>query len=308
MKNKIAIIIPYFGKWPEWIDLYFYSCAQNKSIDFHFFTDCEIPKFHKGNLYFKSISFPDYCAQISLKLQVNFTPESPYKLCDLKPFYGFIHNDILEGYKFFGFGDIDVIWGNIQKFYTDNLLEKYDILSTHADRLSGHFTLIRNTEYYCNLCFQIQDWKSKLAQNKNSVLDEVDFSNLIYPQSKYIKKFYSKIIRKIFNWRNAWIIYYKIMPLLNFLFCKKKMYFKEQFTTPILYNDGLTYKHDSDTWFYENGKIINAKNEKEYIYLHFMIFKKNSFREDHFWSDNLYHLSEKDFNSVRIDRSGFSKK
>ncbi len=56
MKDKIAIIIPYFGKYPEWIDLFFYSCGMNKTIDFYFFTDCEEPEIHESNLSFKSIS------------------------------------------------------------------------------------------------------------------------------------------------------------------------------------------------------------------------------------------------------------
>ena len=39
--KKIAMIIPYFGKFPEWINMYLYSCSYQKLIDFHYFTDCE---------------------------------------------------------------------------------------------------------------------------------------------------------------------------------------------------------------------------------------------------------------------------
>ena len=306
MQQKIAVIVPYFGKYPEWIELFFYSCAMNKTIDFYFFTDCELPENQEKNLFFKQISFADYCKDVSEKLQINFAPKSPYKLCDLKVFYGKIHEDILAGYDFWGFGDVDLLWGDIQKFYSNELLEKYDVFSTHADRISGHLALFRNTEYYRNLCFEIKNWQQKLTDNKNYALDETEFSNLIYPKSKIIKKIYSKIIRKIFNWRDAWVIYYRIVPLWNFLFLPRKIYFKEQFTTPILYNDGRTYKHDSDTWCYENGKIINAKNGKEYIYLHFMIFKKNNFRDDHFWVENFYNVDKPlKNNDILINKSGF---
>lgn len=37
--NQIAFIIPYFGKWPEWMDLYLYSCSRQKNIDFIFYTN-----------------------------------------------------------------------------------------------------------------------------------------------------------------------------------------------------------------------------------------------------------------------------
>jgi hypothetical protein len=305
---KTAIIIPYFGKFPEWVNLYFHSCEKNSFIDFYFFTDCEIPKEHATNLHFQQISFADYCRSVSEKLQINFCPKSAYKLCDLKPFYGYIHSDILEKYDFWGFGDVDVIWGDISKFYTEEILREHDVFSTHADRISGHLAIIRNTQKYRELCLKIENWQEKLNNSQNYALDENDFSLSVYPASKYIKKTYAKIIRKIFNWRDAWVIYYRIMPILNFFFAPRKLYFKEQFTTPILGNDGLTYKHDSDTWFYENGKIVNAKNGKEYIYLHFMIFKKNNFRTDHFWNENFYQISinhifsEK--NKIRIDRLG----
>jgi hypothetical protein len=60
-KNKIAIIIPYFGKWPEWIELYFYSCSKNECIDWYFFTDCEGIKTQYPNVHFEKMFFSDYC-------------------------------------------------------------------------------------------------------------------------------------------------------------------------------------------------------------------------------------------------------
>ena len=45
LRYKIAIFIPYFGKFPEWIDLFLYSCSQNAKlseeieVDWLIFTD-----------------------------------------------------------------------------------------------------------------------------------------------------------------------------------------------------------------------------------------------------------------------------
>lgn len=291
MTNKIAIIIPYFGKWPEWIDLYLFSCAENSNIRWYIFTDCE-EKQAKPNLHFTYLSFENYCTFVSERLNIDFKPDSAYKLCDLKPFYGYIHQNILSNYSFWGFGDIDVVWGNISEFYTDTLLGKYNVFSTHADRLSGHFSLIRNETRYTELCFKIAEWQSKLEDHNYNYLDEVYYSRLLYPESKYIVKFYNKIIRKVFNWRDAWVIYYHLVPLLNrILFVKKrKLYFKEQHTTPILSDDGLSCKHDADTWYYKGGKVTNSKTSNEYIYLHFMIYKKNSMRPFYYWKDNFYNV------------------
>lgn len=304
---RIAIIITYFGKWPDWIELFLFSCAKNAEIDWYIFTDCEIPS-SSSNIHFESVSFDNYCMKVGKKLNLSFFPASPYKLCDLKPFYGYLHEDLIRVYDFWGFGDIDVIWGNIKKFYTDEMLLKYDVLSTHADRLSGHLTILRNTDYFRNLCFSIENWREKLEDQTDFLLDEAALSWLIYPQAKYINKLYSKVIRKILNWRDAWVFYYSILPIVDTIFLNKlrKLYFKEQHTTPILSDDGLTCKHDADVWFYCNGQITNDKTSNEYIYLHFMIFKKNSIRKNYFWKENFYNLPNRPSinDIVVIDKSG----
>lgn len=289
---KIAIIIPYFGEWPVWIDLYFFSCSENQEIDWFFFTDCEIPASYSSNLHFIQTSFDTYCRQAGEKLNFRFSPTNPYKLCGLKPFYGFIHQELIAGYDFWGFGDVDIIWGNIKQFYTNKMLGKYDVFSTHADRISGHFTILRNTSYYRELCFKIKDWQSKLQSAEAIALDEAEFSWLVYPEARFINKFYSKLIRRILNWRDAWVFYYNLVTVLNFVLFtrRRRLYFKEQHTTPILSDDGLTCKHDADTWYYFNGKLTNNKTRKEYLYLHFMIYKQNSFRKNYFWTENFYNL------------------
>lgn len=308
--NKIAIILPYFGKWPEWIDLYIYSCTQNTEIDWHFFTDCEV-KASQKNTFFHQIAFADYCQVISERLQIDFKPATAYKLCDVRPFFGYVHTDLLLDYKFWGYGDVDVIWGNIKSFYTDDLLEKYDVFSTHSDRLSGHLAILRNEDKYTELCFKITDWQNKLLMQENLALDEFDFSNLLYPASNYIRKFYRKIMQRFMGWRNAWVVFYSVLPFINWLMRVKyhKLYFKEQHTTPILSDDGKTCKHDADIWYYKNSEVTNNKTSQKYIYLHFMILKKNSFRKIYYWKDDFYRISST-FNyskGVIINKTGLAE-
>ena len=307
--NKIAIIIPYFGKWPEWIDLYFHSCRQNTFIDWFFFTDCD-NLVKSENVFFNFISFKEYCEFVSEKLVINFSPTTPYKLCDLKVFYGFLHQDLIQKYEFWGFGDVDLVWGNISAFYTDSLLNRYDVFSTHADRLSGHFSILRNNKVFTEKCFSIDNWAQKLESKAQYGLDEIDFSILLYPQSRYIRRFYGKVLQPICGWRNAWVIYYNLMPIINFLLGIKsrKFYLKEQHTTPILSNDGLSFHFEAESWYYMNGKILNNKTSQEFIYLHFMLFKKNAFRDYYYWKNNFYTLSKSyDFiKGVLINKSGIS--
>jgi hypothetical protein len=281
---KIGMIVPYFGKWPEWINLYFYSCGQNKIVDFYFFTDCDIPENHAENLYFQKISFRDYCRMASEKLDINFAPKTPYKLCDLKPFYGFVHADLIKDYAFWAFGDIDLVWGDIQAFYSDKLLKKYDVLSTHADRVSGHFFVMRNTEKYRHLCFKIRHWREKLQAEESFIMDERYFSTLLYPLSKVTRNIYLRILSKVFRQSVADRIYHYVKNTMNRLFlCNRKIYFKEQYTTPRIENRAVNY-----VYMEKGGKhlVLDMTTQRELIYLHFMKFKTQ-------WESGFYQIPDR---------------
>ena len=305
MKYKIALILPYFGKWPEWIDLFFYSCLKNKEIDFFIYTDCDKPKIiaNAENIKYHKLSFKEYCAFVSNRLKISFYPEHTYKLCALKPFYGYLHKNELTGYAFWGFGDIDVVWGRIRHFYTDEILDGADVLSTHEDHVSGHLLLLRNNEKFCNLCFKIKNWEDRLTSEELCGLDESDFSDLLMPEMKLAQRM-RMIFRRLTKWDKEWYVYIKIIKFIKLLTgYKKRYYFKEQFTTPVLF-DNMTGRCDTDSeWIYKNGRVINEKTSKEIIYLHYMSYKKNIFFEDSCWDNNFCHLSDS-FNYVHIGKKG----
>jgi len=303
-----ALIIPYFGKWPVWIDLFLHSCGKNTAFDFYIFSDCEKPEITYDNVFFNKISFQDYCQKVSAELNIKFNPESAYKLCDLKPFYGYIHREDIKSYSFWGFCDVDLVFGNLNAFIPENH-NRFDVFSTHNDRLSGHFCMIRNSEEWVRLCFMIDDWKIKLTDNRYFGLDELDFSLLIFPEAKYIARFYGKIMMKIMGWKLAWETYYTIFPIIHLLlnFKKRRLYFREQHTTPILAADGRLYRKESDSWLYKLGEVINVRHQTKQMYLHFMVFKKNLYSGGQYWHSDYYHLPENYTfdDGIVIDKTGF---
>lgn len=56
-----------------------------------------------------------------------------YKLCDFKPTYGLIFSEYIAKYDFWGMGDIDVIYGNIRDFITEDVLNNNDIITVKHD-------------------------------------------------------------------------------------------------------------------------------------------------------------------------------
>lgn len=279
--KTIAIIIPYFGEWPAWNKLFFDSCGYNSTIDFHFFTDCPDPNLQYPNLFFHHISFSDYCDLSSQRLNIDFHPSRAYKLCDLRPFYAIVHRETLEagGYDFWGYGDLDLVWGDIRRFYSDEILSHYDILSTHQDRLSGHLTLIRNTPNYNQTAYNIPQWKQLLTSAENHALDEIHLTLTLYPFAKLLWKAHKHIFFR-FQFVNEWKAYNQFCCRINTVFLNKRILLQERNTTP--WNDGDMPRKK---WIYTNGHVFDTSTGEELIYLHFLAMKS-------MWTGDYYHPSE----------------
>lgn len=278
MKYKIAQIIPYFGKWPEWIDLYFYSCGQNPIIDFIFYTDCEIPQNYPNNLIFHKCTYEEYSVLITNRLNVEYNNSNPYKLTDLKPFIGYIHEQELKKYDFWGFGDIDLVYGDLSILLNDKILDKYDLITTHNYHIAGHFCICKNNEYYRNLCFKIKDWKNKIANNTHFGLDEDDWSALVCPYLKFIRRLH----KYIFHY--AGIHFFTVLNIFNPIL-HKRIYLHEHWTSPVP-NIGEKWTKNC-----VNNEIKDFKN-RELPYLHFLFFKKTPWLKTNiYWKDNYYKIS-----------------
>lgn len=281
--NNIVMIIPYFGKWPEYMDLYLYSCSKNPQIDFLFFTDCALPNKVYINTIFKRITFVDYCKLVSDKLYIDFNPKDAYKLCDLKPFYGVIHESDIKQYDWWIFGDMDLVHGDLSIIVNDENLKKYDLITTHCYHVAGHFTVIRKSSKYTRCCLCIPQWQSLLLNNEHQGVDEGVWCHVVYPQLGKVRSFYEHIWKKISN-QDLW----GYLAWTNRVFCNRltKRAYIEYYTTP----DPLV----GQTWSYkpESGRVYRYDG-KELPYLHFFGFKNNCYRPKgytDYWKDGYYEL------------------
>ena len=292
--NKIALIIPYFGKFPEWMPLYLYSCSKQKNIDFLYFTDCELPKKTYVNTIFHRTTFEEYCEKVSRKLQIAFHPTQSYKLCDLKPFYGLVHTDDLKNYDWWGFGDLDLIYGDLSLLINDKNLEKYDLLTTHIDKVAGHFTIVRKNSEFTAIPFKIPNWKDKLTLNKHVFLDETEYAELVKPwKVKKLNRIDFHFLERHTEPNKKFWYYYWLDKLIP-IGCGKSL-MKEFFTT---------FKPKEGTYITYNlktGEINVPLSQTEKIikgsaklYLHFLYFKKTQYWADNtnYWLSGFYQIPQ----------------
>lgn len=156
---RSALLIPYYGKWPVYFNLYLESCRYNPWIDFVFITDLAPPAQTPDNVKFKSLTLEELRKRVDERLNIRARLNYPYKLCDLRPAYGLLFVDYLKAYDYWGWGDIDVIYGDLKKFLPDNFSNgNYDVISFRARWVSGAFTLLRNSEELNTLFLSDRDY------------------------------------------------------------------------------------------------------------------------------------------------------
>lgn len=191
--KSIAIICPYFGKFPENIKLTFYSMYKNNSINWYIFTDNLEWKDKYDNIHFIKMTFEQF--QELVKVKIGTKVATPYKMCDYKPTYGFLFFDYIKDFDFWGYCDLDVIFGNLRKFISEEKLAMYDKIYE-----LGHLSLFKNTEKLrcafmgnenCNV-----PYKEILNQKEILVFDE-PYCLYYDPIKKYKNGGINQILKKM---------------------------------------------------------------------------------------------------------------
>lgn len=140
IEQKICIVIAQFGKLTTNFDLWLKSCEWNKDIDFLVCSDIQIDHV-PNNVRWVNKSFTDFKKLVEEKLQMKIRLETPYECCDFKAVYGIIFEDYLHGYDYWGYCDMDMIFGDLNFFFKKYRLDLYDKFQS-----VGHLTLMRNTK------------------------------------------------------------------------------------------------------------------------------------------------------------------
>lgn len=245
MQNKVCIIVCYFGNLPEWFELWRKSASLNKEYNFLLVSDSDI-KLRDNNIKVVKMSLQKFSECCSKKLNLKINLKEPYKLCDFKPVYGLIFEDYLKCFDFWGYCDLDQIWGNIQTFVNDTILNNYDKINW-----CGHFTLYRNNYEIRNMYKAkgaAYNYKKVFLQDYNYAFDELSGIDRIAKKQKIRQiniNCFLDIDRKYSEYRA----------------CNQKNYDKQIFC----YHNGKVIQYYID-------KMNNVKH-KEFAYIHFQTKK-----------------------------------
>ena len=248
MSNSICIIGVYFGRLPNYFELWRLSAVNNEGIDFLIVTDQKnIEK--ADNIRVLSMNISQIKALASEKLAIeNVSLEKPYKCCDFKPVYGVIFEDYIKSYDYWGHCDFDMIFGNMTGFF-----EKYDLYAYDRFLTLGHLTLYKNTpevlnRYKCKGA--LVDYRRVFTTEENYAFDEYDGITRIYLANNF-----SQFTKRIFS--DIASVYKRYRDIEQYPYDNKAKNYKNQ------------------VYYWQNGHVyrksfVGAKEYKdEYIYIHF---------------------------------------
>lgn len=254
--KKIAFICPYFGTLPKHCQLWLNSCAFNKDITWFLITDDKRAFDYPENVKVIYTTLADLKVEYQKKFDFPISLEGTYKLGDFKPLYGYLYEDtLLKGYDAWGHIDVaDEIYGDIRKFVTDELLEKYDKLMVF-----GHMCIYKNTPEVNRRFMEESDtnltYKHIFSSTKFFNFEEIASGSItrIYMHNKYpigrMDEYFADISGLYYAFRlGKWngeltkLKYYKRVPLI------------------FSWENGKAYGYSI-----VDGEIL----KKEYLYVHF---------------------------------------
>ncbi|RSX51152.1 DUF6625 family protein [Bifidobacterium callimiconis] len=136
-----AFILPYYGKLPNYFQVFLNSCGANPEYDWLVFTDDHTEFDYPSNVHVHYETFADMQKRVSNRFDFPVALKAPYKMCDLRPMYGYILEEYLKDYRFWGYCDCDLIFGKLSHFIAEQMLNDYDKIF-----VVGHLSMMRNTE------------------------------------------------------------------------------------------------------------------------------------------------------------------
>lgn len=262
--RKIVIIAVYFGELPKYLNLWLKSCSYNKDIDFLLVTNdsihenIDVPK----NVYLKQMNMQQLIQLIEKNTGVKPNIKKAYKLCDFRPAYGDIFKEDIKKYDFWGHCDLDMIFGDIRKFISDDILDKYNKILNR-----GHLTLYRNNkkvnEYY-KLPSKKFNYKEIFTSEDNHIFDEWNGIHSLLNEHN-IPQYHDEFIADI-------------DPRYKRFKCTKIKNYKHQIFE---WRNGEIYQ------IYEDKKQIKRK---ELAYIHFQ--KRNFSKTIYVYKDRFYITPE----------------
>lgn len=136
----INLMLFYVGKLPVYFPLFLRSCAANPTVNWTILTTTPVLHMLPPNVQNVIFDLRDFANRVKSETGVSPIIERPYKLCDFRPAFAILYPELTHGYDYWGHCDADVVFGNIRKFFPNEILQNQTKV-----QMRGAFSLYRNS-------------------------------------------------------------------------------------------------------------------------------------------------------------------
>lgn len=248
-KGKVAFIDCWFGTFPRYFNLFVNSCSYNPDYDFLIFSDAKYEDPLPANVKIIQMTIPEFRKIAAKKLGFEVNIDKPYLMCDMKPAYGHILEDYIEGYGYWGLCDLDLLLGDLNAFLNSYIEEDYDVINVKKEYVSGALSVYKNSEFINKIYTESKDYKFSFQSPRYESFDECGHE---WP--------YLKAGGSIFESDSP------IETITHILFkAREENRIKAFFESVILESRDDIFKHSA---IWEKGKVVC--DGKTYIAIHFV--------------------------------------
>jgi len=167
---RLAVVFIFFGS--SWTAAHRASleslATSSETADVHLFSDIA-PPCEQSNLIYHTFTFADLVERVRNRSGANLTGPVYKAVCSIKPLIGVLFADILRGYAYWAYGDLDVLFGRLSLFPWESTC---DIMTPEKEKISGPFTIVRNAHTTNHLYMDMLDWKNALSSHQYFNIDE----------------------------------------------------------------------------------------------------------------------------------------
>lgn len=163
--KKILLFMVYYGKLPNYFNIWLKAAEYNDTIDFCIITDCldEYAKLPE-NVQLFYWPYEQFKNRIQDKFDFTVSIKNYGRISQFRPAFAYVFPEKVKGYDYWGFIECDLIPGNIRAFISDEILESHDKIFK-----LGHFQIFKNNKKMNTLFMQkaksALDYKFAFGQN-----------------------------------------------------------------------------------------------------------------------------------------------
>lgn len=169
---RVLLFVPWIGPLPEWTADFLERVNDGfnndeDDVEFRFDIVAQSDQMRFANIF---------AGRLGLDVPLEI---SGRKLCDYRPAFGHVFAEEWIGADWWGWCDLDVVFGKASSFLTLDRLQSYDLITDSPRNVNGPFTIMRNDLRMRLLYQRSRTYRDVFVSPEHVAFDEIGFTEVV---------------------------------------------------------------------------------------------------------------------------------